>query len=262
VGYEHIEVEADGPIVRVTLARPERRNALSLDTMGELVAAVRGLPDNAAVVVIAAQGTVFSAGHDIAEMTDRDAPFYDRLFAACTELMLALHSVPQPVIARVQGPATAAGCQLVAACDLAVASTAAWFATPGVKIGLFCSTPMVPVVRLVGQRRALQMLLTGEPIDAPTALAWGLVNQVVAPEDLDDAVDALAHQLLLFSPDVIGLGKRAFYSQVDLGEAAAYDAVRPVMAANAADADAQEGFTAFLAKRAPSWPGGRPLEGA
>jgi enoyl-CoA hydratase/carnithine racemase len=187
-------------------------------------------------------------------MSGQGGAFYDDLFGVCTELMLALHAVPQPVIARVHGPATAAGCQLVAACDLAVAADTAWFATPGVKIGLFCSTPMVPITRLVGRRRALQMLLTGEPIDAHTALDWGLVNQVVAPDDLDDTVDVLAHQMLRFSSRVIGLGKRAFYAQVDLDEVAAYEHSRGVMAANAADDDAREGFAAFLEKRDPNWP--------
>jgi enoyl-CoA hydratase/carnithine racemase len=254
VDRAYIELTTGGPIARITMARPDRRNALSLAMMRELIGAIESLPSEASVVAVVGAGSVFSAGHDIAEMAGREGDYYDELFAVCTELMLAVHAAPQPFIARVQGPATAAGCQLVAACDLAVASDQAWFATPGVKIGLFCSTPMVPITRLIGRRRALQMLLTGEPIDAPTALEWGLVNQVVSPDDLDDAVDALAHQVLRFSPHVIGLGKRAFYAQVDLDEAAAYDATRRVMAANAADADAQEGFAAFLEKRDPTWP--------
>jgi enoyl-CoA hydratase/carnithine racemase len=206
------------------------------------------------VVVVDARGPAFSAGHDLAEMTARDDDFYAELFAVCTEMMLRLHDVPQPVIARVHGVATAAGCQLVAACDLAVAATEATFATPGVRIGLFCSTPMVPLTRAVGRKRALQMLLTGEPIDAATALEWGLVNRVVPAAELDAAVDQLVGQILRFSPRVIGLGKRAFYDQIERAEPDAYAVVQPVMAANAADPDAQEGIAAFLEKRQPTWP--------
>lgn len=250
---EHIRLRHEGPIARLTLHRPDKRNALSLAMMEEILMAVDTISDESGVVIIDAEGPVFSAGHDLSEMVGRDARFYDRLFDVCTELMLALQKLPQPVIAKVQGTATAAGCQLVAACDLAVASENAWFATPGVKVGLFCSTPMVPVTRVIGRRRALQMLLTGEPISARTALDWGLVNQVVEPDDLDDAVVALAHTMLRFSRHVIGLGKRAFYDQVDHDEVAAYQASQVVMAANAADEDAQEGFAAFLEKRDPRW---------
>ena len=158
-----VVVEADGPVARLTLDNPGRRNALALATLDELRVALTGLPAGTEAVVLGATGPVFSAGHDLAEMRDRDGAFYDDLFAACTEVMLTIRSLGPPVIAKVQGPATAAGCQLVASCDLAVASETAWFATPGVRIGLFCSTPMVPITRLVGRRRALQMLLTGEP---------------------------------------------------------------------------------------------------
>jgi len=253
MGFEQIRVTADGPIAQITLARPERRNALSLEMMGEILTALGQMVPDAAVVVVAAEGPVFSAGHDLSEMVGREPEFYDELFAVCTELMLALHALPQPVIAKVHGTATAAGCQLVAACDLAIASEAANFATPGVKVGLFCSTPMVPLTRVIGRRRALQMLFTGAPIDAHTALDWGLVNEVVSADDLDDAVESLARTVLQFSPRVVGLGKRAFYAQVDEDEVDAYRASSVVMAANAADDDAQEGFAAFLAKRPPSW---------
>jgi enoyl-CoA hydratase/carnithine racemase len=252
---QHVEVVSDGPVARIVLNRPERRNALSLELMREVIEALQKLPDDVAVVVVEARGPAFSAGHDLSEMVSRDDAFYDELFAACTEMMLALHATPQPVIAKVHGVATAAGCQLVAACDLAVASEEATFATPGVKIGLFCSTPMVPVTRSIGRKRALQMLLTGEPIDAHTALDWGLVNRVVPAADLDRAVDELAAQITRFSPGVIALGKRAFYDQIERSEADAYACVSPVMAANAAAPDAQAGITAFLEKRTPHWPG-------
>jgi len=248
-----LSVHADGPVTRLVLDRPDRRNALSLELMRELLAALGKLGADCEAVVVEATGPVFSAGHDLSEMVDRDPDFYDELFDVCTELMLAVHEIPQPVIAKVQGAATAAGCQLVAACDLAVASADAWFATPGVKIGLFCSTPMVPLTRVIGRRRALKMLLTGESIDAATALAWGLVNEVVPPEQLDPAVDALVTQILQFSPRVIGLGKHVFYEQVDVDEGAAYALTRVTMAANAGDGDAQEGIRAFLDKRDPHW---------
>jgi len=249
-----LDVTVAGPRTTITLDRPDRRNALSLGLMREFVQALDGLDDDCAVVVVDARGTVFSAGHDLAEMTARDDDFYAELFAVCTEMMLRLHDVPQPVIAKVHGIATAAGCQLVAACDLAVAATKATFATPGVRIGLFCSTPMVPLTRAIGRKRALQMLLTGEPIGAATALDWGLVNQVVPASELDAAVDQLVGQILRFSPHVIGLGKRAFYDQIERAEPDAYAVVQPVMAANAADADAREGMAAFLEKRQPIWP--------
>ena len=248
-----VRLDVDGPVTRVTLDNPAKRNALGRSTLDELRAALTRLPPTTEAVVLAANGPVFSAGHDLAEMQDRDGAFYDDLFAACTEVMLAVRSVGPPVIAKVHGPATAAGCQLVASCDLAVAAETAWFATPGVRVGLFCSTPMVPISRLVGRRRALQMLLTGEPVDAATALEWGLVNAVVPPEELDAAVDELVGQIVRWSPRVVALGKRAFYAQLDEPDAVAYDTVGPVMAANAADPDAQEGFAAFLEKRTPKW---------
>jgi enoyl-CoA hydratase/carnithine racemase len=249
-----LDVAVDGPRTTITLDRPDRRNVLSLELMREFVRALDGLREDCAVVVVDACGPAFSAGHDLAEMTGRDDDFYGELFAVCTEMMLRLHDVPRPVIAKVHGVATAAGCQLVAACDLAVAATEATFATPGVRIGLFCSTPMVPLTRAIGRKRALQMLLTGESIDAATALDWGLVNRVVPTTELDAAVDELVRQILRFSPHVIGLGKRAFYDQIERAEPDAYALVQPVMAANAADPDAQEGIAAFLEKRQPIWP--------
>ncbi len=257
VEYRNLLVSTDGPAARVTLNRPDKRNALSLELMQELIAALRHAaprPETRAIVIDAA-GPAFSAGHDLSEMIGRDEAFLDELFATCTVLMETIHELPQPVIAKVHAIATAAGCQLVAACDLAVATNTARFATPGVKIGLFCSTPMVPVSRAVGRKRAMQMLLTGEPIDAATALDWGLVNQVVAAEELDATVDHLVEAIARSSSYTVALGKQAFYDQVDRAESDAYEHTKVVMRDNALAADAQEGMTAFLQKRAPHWVG-------
>jgi enoyl-CoA hydratase/carnithine racemase len=250
-------VRQDGPAVRVTLNRPEKRNALSLELMQQLIATLRrvsGEPETRAIV-LEATGPAFSAGHDLSEMISRDVPFFQRLFDVCTELMETIHRLPQPVIAKVHGTATAAGCQLVAACDLAVAADGARFATPGVKIGLFCSTPMVPLSRAIGRKRALDMLLTGRPIDAATALDWGLVNRVVPEDALDAEVDALVDAIARSSPLTVGIGKEAFYSQIELDEHRAYDLTKAVMAMNARADDAQEGMCAFLEKRPPEWRG-------
>jgi enoyl-CoA hydratase/carnithine racemase len=255
--YRHLLVRADGPAGRITLNRPEKRNALSLELMEEVIAALRavsGRPVTRAIVIEGA-GAAFSAGHDLAEMLDREAGFYQELFDVCTVMMEEIHRVPQPVIAKVHGVATAAGCQLVAACDLAIAAEGTRFATPGVKIGLFCSTPMVPVSRAVGRKRALQLLLTGEPIDAETACDWGLVNAVVPADGLDAAVEELVAKIVRSSPLTIGIGKEAFYEQVDLDERGAYDLTKAVMALNAQTGDAQEGMSAFLEKRPPVWKG-------
>lgn len=236
--------------------RPERRNALSHALMLEMLQALDEVANDetARVLVIEGRGPVFSAGHDLAEMdAAHDADFYEELFATCVRLMTRVHELPQPVIARVHGVATAAGCQLVAACDLAVASANARFATPGVNIGLFCSTPMVPVARSIGRKRALEMLFTGEMIDAATALEWGLVNRVVAEDRLDAEVDALAEKIAGASSYVLALGKRAFYAQDQLTEDAAYEIAAPAMVENAQADDAHEGMRAFLEKRAPEW---------
>jgi enoyl-CoA hydratase/carnithine racemase len=252
-----VAVDITAPVARVTLDRPQQRNALSLELMRELIATLRdvGARRDVRVVVLAGSGPAFSAGHDLREMTETcDGTFYKELFDTCVELMETLHALDQPVIARVHGIATAAGCQLVAACDLAVCTDEARFATPGVNIGLFCSTPMVPITRAVGRKRSMEMLLTGELIDARTALDWGLVNRVVSPADLDDAVDALAARIAEASGTVVALGKHAFYEQVDASEHDAYGITAPVMAANAQLADAQEGMRAFLEKRPPRWP--------
>jgi enoyl-CoA hydratase/carnithine racemase len=255
--FRNIELHEDGVAARIVLNRPEKRNALSLELMEELIEALRSVgarPDVRAVVVEGA-GPAFSAGHDLSELIGREPGAYDRLFEVCTELMETIHRVPQPVIAKVHGMATAAGCQLVASCDLVVASEEARFATPGVRIGLFCSTPMVPISRAVGRKRALEMLLTGEPISARTAAEWGLVNRVVPPEQLDETVQALVAAVARSSPLTVAIGKEAFYEQADLGEHAAYEHTKGVMARNAETADAQEGMSAFLEKRDPEWRG-------
>ena len=250
-------VREEGVAARITLNRPEKRNALSLELMEELIVALRSLGSDPQIrsIVIEGAGPAFSAGHDLNEMIDRDLPFYQRLFDVCTELMETIHQVPQPVIAKVHGVATAAGCQLVAACDLAVASDDARFATPGVRIGLFCSTPMVPLSRAIGRKRALEMLLTGELIDASTALEWGLVNRVVPQEQLEEAVGELVDAVARSSPLTVAIGKEAFYAQVELDEHRAYDLTKSVMAMNTMAADAQEGICAFLEKREPTWKG-------
>lgn len=249
-----IRSEDQGSRTTITLNRPERRNALSLETLRELDAALVGVAESSRVVVLAGEGPAFSAGHDLGEMIDRSADFYAELFDACVTVMERIHRLPQPVIARVHGAASAAGCQLVAACDLVVASTEARFATPGVKIGLFCSTPMVPISRAIGAKRTMEMLLTGEMIDAETAASWGLVNRVVPPNELDRAVDDLVERILRYSGRVIGIGKEAFWSQLALDEHRAYDLTKAVMTANARMSDAQEGMGAFLEKRQPEWP--------
>ncbi len=256
-GFRNLLVQRDGPAATVTLNRPEKRNALSLELMQELIAAFEqlGADRDARAIVVEGAGPAFSAGHDLGEMVGRDGGFYERLFDVCTVMMETIHRVPQPVIAKVHAMATAAGCQLVASCDLVVAAEEARFATPGVKIGLFCSTPMVPLSRAVGRKRALQMLLTGDPIDARTAADWGLVNLVVPAADLDAAVDALVEKITRSSPLTVGIGKEAFYRQVDLDEHGAYELTRRVMTTNAEARDAQEGMTAFLEKRAPDWRG-------
>ncbi|MBV9606846.1 MAG: enoyl-CoA hydratase [Solirubrobacterales bacterium] len=257
IDYQSLLVGTDGPATRITLNRPEKRNALSLELMRELIAALRDVSvrSHTRVIVIEAAGPAFSAGHDLSEMIGREQAFLDELFATCTKLMETIHELAQPVIAKVHAIATAAGCQLVAACDLAVASDTARFATPGVKIGLFCSTPMVPVSRAVGRKRAMQMLLTGEPIDAATALDWGLVNQVVPAEELEAAVERLTDAIASSSSYTVAVGKHAFYDQVDRAESDAYERTKVVMTQNAMADDAQEGMSAFLDKRAPNWVG-------
>jgi len=250
-------VETRGPVAFWMLNRPEKRNALSRRLLEELEEAeARTAADpSVRVVVLGGQGKVFCSGHDLGEMTSCSEESYRDLFALCSRVMLGLRRLPQPVIARVQGTATAAGCQLVAACDLAVAAEEATFATPGVKIGLFCTTPMVPLVRAVPPKVALEMLLTGAPIPARRALELGLINRVTPADGLDAAVQELVDAVLSASPLTIRLGKRAFYDQLALDETAAYERAVAVMTENAGCHDAQEGMTAFLQKRRPAWKG-------
>jgi enoyl-CoA hydratase/carnithine racemase len=248
-------VESDRGIVRLTLNRPEKRNALSIELLQRLEQAIDciGADTSTRVVVLGARGPVFCSGHDLKEMVGRTEEEYRELFALCSRVMLSLRRLPQPVIARVQGVATAAGCQLVAACDLAVAGDEATFATPGVKIGLFCTTPMVPLVRAIPAKSAMEMLLTGDPITARRALELGLVNRVVRNVDLDLEIKSLTDTILAMSPLVIRTGKKAFYEIQGLDESDAYDRAVPIMTGNALCHDAQEGITAFLEKRHPHW---------
>jgi enoyl-CoA hydratase/carnithine racemase len=250
--FRELIVNVDESTAVVTLNRPDKRNALSLEMMGELIECLRACVQHRAVI-IAAAGKAFCSGHDLRELSSRQESEYRHIFEVCTDLMLQIQSIPIPVIAEVQGLATAAGCQLVAACDLAVASTQAAFATPGVKIGLFCTTPMVPLVRSIGRKRAMEMLLTGQPISSQTALEWGLVNRVVAPNELSAATRELASTIATASRDTVATGKRAFYEQIGIDERAAYARAKETMTCNAMADDAQEGISAFLSKRAPVW---------
>src|SRR5262245_14510575 len=235
-----LAVEQRGAVAHWMLNRPEKRNALSRHLLAELEQAITRVAteDTVRVVVLAAKGTVFCAGHDLGEMTGCREEEYHNLFALCSRVMLGLRRLPQPVIARVQGTATAAGCQLVAACDLAVATEDATFATPGVRIGLFCTTPMVPLVRAVPPKAALEMLLTGKPIPARRALELGLVNRVVPAAELDAAVQEYVDAILAASPLTVRLGKAAFYDQLALDETAAYERAVAVMTDNALCRDA------------------------
>ena len=250
-------VEIHGPVARWTLNRPDKRNALSRHLLSQLERAITDVSEerNVRVIVLAAKGTVFTSGHDLGEMTGCNEESYHNLFALCSRVMLGLRQLPQPVIARAQGTATAAGCQLVAACDLAVAAEEATFATPGVKIGLFCTTPMVPLVRAVPAKAALEMLLTGKPISARRALELGLINRVVPAADLDAGVQEFVDAIVGASPLTVRIGKRAFYDQLALDEVAAYERAVGVMTKNALADDAQEGMQAFLQKRRPAWTG-------
>jgi enoyl-CoA hydratase/carnithine racemase len=247
--------EVSDGIAFLTLNHPEKRNALSRamltalrDQLGRIAA-----DDGARVVILRAEGSAFCAGHDLRELVGGTKKDYEAIFALCTEVMEAIRTLPKPVIAQVQGVATAAGCQLAATCDLVVAADNATFATPGVKIGLFCTTPAVALCRAVGAKKAMEMLLTGTPIDGHDAERAGLVNRVVPWDRLEHETVELAQQILAASSYTVGLGKGAFYRQLPLDHAGAYAVAQPVMVENALAVDAQEGMRAFLEKRSPRW---------
>ena len=249
-------VERDGPVATVRLNRPAAFNALSEATLGALADAFDavGADPSIRVVVLAAAGRAFCAGHDLREMRADPSPtYYRELFDRCTRVMMAIQRLPQPVVARVQGVATAAGCQLVAMCDLAVASDEARFAVSGINLGLFCSTPAVALARNVGRKRAFEMLMTGEFIDAQTASAIGLVNHAVPVDRLDDEVARLAARIAAQPPTAVRMGKGLFYRQLEMGIEAAYQLAGQTMACNMMDDDALEGVQAFLDKRQPGW---------
>lgn len=250
-----VRVERHGEIVTITLDRPEKRNTLAVDLMRELTEAFEAVGESDALgVVLAATGPVFSAGHNFGDMAGASFEEAQRVFDACTAVMETIQSIPQPVCARVHALATAAGCQLVASCDLAIAATSAAFAIPGGKGGLFCHTPLVAVARNIGRKRALEMALTGDTIDAATAADWGLINRAVPDDELDAAVADLTARATRGSSQSKALGKRAFYRQIDLAQAAAYEYAGQMMAAAVTTPDAQEGIAAFLEKRKPKWP--------
>jgi enoyl-CoA hydratase/carnithine racemase len=256
---ELVRREDRGPVATLTLCRPQARNALSLEVLDALLAALDevGADRSVHVVVLAGEGPASSAGHDLREIVDHsDDAYRQALFTRCSEVMVAMTRLPQPVIARVHGVATAAGCQLVASCDLAVAAASARFATPGVNIGLFCTTPMVALTRNVAPKASMEMLLTGELIGADEALRIGLVNRVVPDDDLDGAVASLADLVASKPPETVALGKAAFWRLRDLPLEAAYADASQVMAANLAMPEAAEGISAFLEKRPPRWSDG------
>ena len=248
-------------IATLTLNRPARRNSLSEAMMTELHAALEDEGDRAEtrVIVLAGEGPGFCAGHDLKELTahrndsDRGRNYFAKIMAQCSTLMQAIVTCPKPVLARVHGIATAAGCQLVASCDLAIASETARFATPGVNIGLFCSTPMVALSRNLGRKQAMEMLLTGDMISAQQARDWGLINRVVPDEELDDAIAQLAGQIASKSSHTLAIGKKAFYEQGQMSLGSAYDYASEVMVRNMLAHDAEEGINAFLEKRDPTW---------
>ena len=254
MALEHILVDRDGPITTVTLNRPDKRNALSLAVMVELTHAFEEIGESDSLgVILAANGPVFSAGHNFADMAGASLVMTRRLFEVCTVMMDTIQSIPQPVCAKVHALATAAGCQLVATCDLAIAADDAAFAIPGGKGGLFCHTPLVAVGRSVGRKRALEMAMTGDPIDARTAADWGLINSAVPGDLLDAAVDDLIKRATRGSAQSKAIGKHSFYAQIDLDQAKAYSYAVEVMAANAVTAEAQEGIASFLEKRKPNF---------
>ena len=254
MGYEHVLVERDGPFTTITMNRPQRRNALSAAHLHELTEAfTQAGGSDAQGIILAGNGPVFSAGHDFADVAGADLAAVRRLLLDCTELMTLIETVPQPVVARVHGLATAAGCQLVASCDLAVAAEEAAFAAPGGKGGWFCHTPMVAIARNIGRKRAAELAFTGDTISARQALDWGLVNAVAPAGRLDEATNDLLTRATRGSAASKGIGKTTLYAQSDLGQSDAYNLAVEVMAATSQTPDAQEGMAAFLEKRPPRW---------
>jgi len=257
MSYKNLRFDVEGAIGTITLNRPEKRNALSFELLEELSALLTTISQNndVRVLIIKGEGKVFSAGHDISQLVGREMLYYKAIFDTCVEVMEKIQRLPQPVIAQVHGVATAAGCQLVAACDLAVAEEGTLFGTPGVKIGLFCTTPGVPLVRAIGRKRALEMLLTGRMISAREAEQYGLINKVVPADQLAAESKALAEKIAEASPLTLSIGKEAFYTQVNLADFQAYDYAKQVMVNNLFAEDAREGLSAFLEKRKPTWKG-------
>jgi len=253
--YDHLLLHVDHGIATVTLNRPDKRNALALEVMLELTRALHAIAaSDARGVILAANGPVFSAGHNFGDMAGATLEQTRQLFATCTEMMDTLQAMPQPVVARVHALATAAGCQLVATCDLAVAADTASFAIPGGKAGLFCHTPLVAVARNIGRKRALEMAMTGDAIDADTAAAWGLINKAVPADQLEAATLDLIQRATRGSAESKGFGKQAFYRQIELPQPQAYAVAGERMATAAMTPDAQEGIAAFLEKRAAQYP--------
>ena len=253
--YQNILVNITGRTANVVMNVPAKRNALSIAHMEEITRCFQSIGENQdiAVVILQGNGPSFCAGHDLQELTGKTSEFYGTVFDICTKMMDTIQNIPQPVIAQVQGTATAAGCQLVATCDLAVAAENAKFATPGVSIGLFCSTPMVAVSRNIHRKKMMEMLLTGDPISAQEALICGLVNRVVSSEEIEIETRSLAERICNHSVFTVGIGKNAFYRQLDMVQKQAYIYAGEVMVTNAIHTDAQEGMCAFLEKRQPEW---------
>lgn len=255
MNYEEILFSAEGPVGYLTLNNPSKINALSKKMIGEMIHALTALSvdESIKVIVIRAAGRHFCAGHDLSEMLGQGVKEYKFIFDQCTQMMQLIHAVPQPVIAQVQGVATAAGCQLVAWCDLVVAEEGARFATPGVKIGLFCTTPMVAITRAIGRKAAMEMLLTGRFFPASEAKNLGLINRIVPLEDLPEETKKLAEQIAEASRFVLGIGKQGFYDQIDQPDDAAMNYAKHTITMNLTAEDAQNGIAAFIEKKPPVW---------
>jgi enoyl-CoA hydratase/carnithine racemase len=253
--YQEIVCSTEGSICFLTLNNPRKINALSRRMIQEIIDALTQIAsdETVKVVIVQAAGKHFCAGHDLSEIVDQGVKEYKTIFDQCTRMMQLIHTIPQPVIAQVQGIATAAGCQLVAWCDLAVAEHGARFATPGVKIGLFCTTPMVALSRAIGRKAAMEMLLTGRYVPAQEALSLGLINKVVPPEELAQATRTLADQITEASGYILAIGKQAFYAQIDQTDDKAFEFAKHTIALNTLTVDAQKGIKAFLNKQTPAW---------